>query len=460
VGVSRPGRHLQLSPTTHLVLFAKGRGAVAAAWDVAGPSDVFLPGPRGTIRDMTGRGVSAADRDTLRVTPSPVFVDLPGRSLLGLPAVQRRSVPQGTTTRLPWAPVWMPKPLVAEGATLRVPVTTPPDRYVVFGKTRGGYEAVGLDVTAPLEIVDAQMAWPASEPAPSLRVTTKSSLRTPVSVTVRAALGDKGKTLETPARIAPGGTATVSFPLPKLEPGRRYRGQVVVTAAALPGIRPTAPIDLTFVPCPILADAAAEPDWAALPSIDISSWGPFGGPRNTPGPIDPQDCSARLQIARGANGMHCRITVRDDTHRQNRRPKDMWCEDSVQISFDMDASLPWQENVGGWNGHHRIFEYGAALRPDGPVTWRWISYREDLPPKTSEPGLIARIRRHGDRTVYDLTFPWAILGLTEAPPRGSTIGFAMVVNDVDTKGHRHGLPLFGGIVANKDFTALGRLWLR
>jgi hypothetical protein len=159
-------------------------------------------------------------------------------------------------------------------------------------------------------------------------------------------------------------------------------------------------------------------------------------------------------------GLHFRIVVGDAVHQQKQSPQSMWQEDSVQLAFDLDADKPWVANAGGFAGHARVFEYGAALAPDGPMVWRWISYDKALPAGTDERRVLAHIARQGTETIYDLTFPWTVLGASTPPPAGSRLGFSFLVNDSDGATGRRSLEVFGGIGDAKDPARFGALWLR
>lgn len=99
------------------------------------------------------------------------------------------------------------------------------------------------------------------------------------------------------------------------------------------------------------------------------------------------------------------------------------------------------------------------------MIWRWLAYDPTLKADTPEPRVQAQITREGDCTLYTMTFPWATLGLSAKPKQGSSIGFSLLVNDIDRDANsavpamtRHGLRLFAGILDSKDPTKYGRLW--
>ena len=154
------------------------------------------------------------------------------------------------------------------------------------------------------------------------------------------------------------------------------------------------------------------------------------------------------------------VTV-DDTHEQTQAPENIFMEDSIQVALDLDPEKPFASNMGGWNGHSRVYEFGAALKGTKALVHCWTSYNPSRPSQKIAAGVQALITRNGSTTTYSLTVPWDELGAENALAPGSTIGFSLVVNDKDGEtGKRHGLTLFDGIALTKDPTLYGRLCLR
>lgn len=455
-GTTGPGRVVNLSPTTYLALFAKdGGGCIAAVWDAEGTGEAFLPSPRMYLRDMMGRPVAESSGEEIAVSPSPVFAELPDDSLYKARQPKPVRLIPGSSVAVAFSPVWIPTKLKFQAGRLDAAADTPAGRYTLLGKSPdGGWLLQPVDVVAPVAIIRQNLIWPLGKANPSLELTLQSNLDTPVKVQTRVILnGLKESSAKT--TIAPGQSADVSLPLLDLVQGKRYLGRLKVLVVGRSNI-PTLSFaqDITVLACPKgLTDA---------PAVDFSAWTTSGEQTvKLPQPA-PEDCSATLQTTYNDRGLHVRIIVRDNVHRQTKTPKRMWEQDSVQLAFDMDAEKSWVVNQqGGFNGHVRVYEYGAALGENGTMSWRWISGDPDLPPDVVDKRVMVHVKRNGDRTIYKLFFPWQSLGLTSAPPAGSTIGFSLVVNDVDgPDGGRNNLNLFGGIADRKDPAAYGRLYLR
>ncbi len=226
----------------------------------------------------------------------------------------------------------------------------------------------------------------------------------------------------------------------------------------MPGVKASTPFDVTLVPA---ASSTPQPDWDKIAPFDFSTWLPYIKNRPVgPNDIQPLNTSATLKSTYSTDGLHMLIQVRDDKHHQTQPAAGMWQEDSVQIGFDVDTDSPWLPNSGRFFNNHRVFEYGAALGPDGAQVYRWLSYDPALPASTLEPSVRRKITREGDITTYDLMFPWKSIGLESKPAAGSRIGFALVVNDSDGTSELRGLRLFSGVQESKDPLKFGKLWLR
>jgi hypothetical protein len=454
-GVRGPGKVLKLTPTTYLALFQKGTGTLAAVWDVKeaspAPEKVFVPRPWRAARDMMGRPVKEAADSLVAASPSPVFAESADPGFYLMKTVKTIPVQQGRKIFLPWVPVWAPGAFTLKEKSLTVSKSTPQGEYLVIGKLADKWESVKIRVDVPLEIQKTEVVWPTGEKDPKLQVTINSTLPASTPLTLKMKLaGTRDLSISGQAG------SPFSFPLSLLEPGKRYRGTLYLTANIKETFfRTDCPLDLTVVSCrPFI-------NWENIQEMDFSKWSPFSATLNEVDNIPPQDCSAKLQAGYTDEGLQIRITVRDNDHQQKNSPKEMWQEDSIQLGLDLDADQPWRPNVGGYDGHFRVFEYGAALGEKGPMVWRWISYRDNLPADMEEKQVRADIVRKGELTVYTLCFPWATLGLTQKPASGSTIGFSLVVNDFDkSPSDRKGLTLFKGIIDKKDPAEYGKMWVR
>ncbi len=452
-GVKGPGRNLHLTPTTWMTLFQKGSGTLAAVWDINGSSTAFMPKPWSAARDMMGRPVNESADGTIAVSPSPIFIEIPDPAFYQVAQTQTMEVTRGSTVPFTWKPAWIPSPLKIENGRLRIPENTPKGEYLILGKTSAGWSSVKINVKVSLEIESAELLWPKNETSPKLRVKIRSNQDKPLSVSEKFKLTGMNEVVHSGQILPPNAVTEQTLSLPHLEPATRYQGEFIVeTINTQPPVRGQIPLDLTVLPC--------GPDITKSPVMNFSAWEPFDANYKTVTPFSPEDCSATLQTGCDDQGLHFRVVVRDNVHQQTWDGKGMWNEDSVQFGFDLDADKPWQANVGGCNGHFRVFEYGAALGQSGPMIWRWISYFKELPGDADEKRVKADITRQGTQTIYQITFPWSTLGLAGKPASGTRIGFSMAVNDTDPKTPRRGLRLFGGIVETKDPARFGSLWLR
>jgi len=458
-GTTGPGRTFQLTPTTYMTLFRKGTGTLAAIWDTQDETSVVIPKPWTLARDMMG-GTIRGDNEAGKITVgrSPIFIELADSQFYDMKEVKNVTVRQDGTVVLPWEPVWAPGNFQGSGVKRRVPKDASKGPYLAFGKVQNQWQAVAVKVNVPLEITSADVFWAAGQSEPVLRVKVCSELSRPTVLTGKVKLKDAAKIAQPNFTVEQKTCAESTIPLANLKPGKRYRGEYIVEPARdgkYP--RATFPLDITMVPCLSVADAS---NLSNLPVMDITPWRSFTATLD-PLEIAPSDCSATMQVGYNDQGLIMKVVVRDSVHRQVQGPRSMWMEDSLQLAFDMDRDQPWKPNQGGCNGHFRVFEYGVALGEKSPMAWRWISYYDGLPRDVEEKRVVANVNRSGETTVYNLVFPWSTLGLDRKPAPGSTIGFALAVNDFDgSPSGRKGLMFFRGIVDQKDPAVYGKLWVR
>lgn len=452
------GTWLRLTPTTHLVLFERTDApAMAVAWDTQEDREVRLPFPTTRLEDMMGRTLPASEK--LALSPSPVFMEFAEQTLPQITMLPKlRAMRGGESVALPEGKGWIaPAPLVAKGNTLTVPPTASNGDYLLFAQSDKGWVGQPIEVVPPIEATAPVLRWAADQAAPELHTTLSSAADAPVVVRAAVSLeGTRDHFLESPA-IASGKSLDLTVPLPGLELGKRYRGKLSLDSR-YEGRRDklTYPLDITLLAADRLSKG--RPDWSQIAPVDFSTWEPFGGK------MTPEDCSATLQSAYGADGLHLRVVVRDNEHVQTHAAEGMFSQDSIQIGLDPDYLKSWEANdLFGLKGH-RVFEYGvgwSGKAEDAPMTWRWISYVPELPVAVAEPRIGLKVSREGDLTTYDIVFPWAVLGLDKAPPVGSAIGISLAVTDADSgRSDRRVLRLFGGIIDGKDPEKFGPLWLR
>jgi hypothetical protein len=456
------GTWLRLTPTTHLVLFEKTDDtSVAVAWDTASGRVIGLPLATSRREDMTGRALPATD--DLALSPSPIFLEFSraqSPSIDMLPALD--VMRGGDDVTLARGRDWIaPAPLRVRDGKLSVPAAAANGDYLLLARDGDRWLGQPVRVIPPLEASAPVLEWPAGQPAPRLATTVVSYAGAPVTTRLAVTLDGARDRFLNPPVVQPGETRRLTLPLDGLMTGRRYRGKLAVDSRH-EGRRDeiTRPLDLTVLAAAPVPRGGA-PDWEKIPAVDFSEWDPFGGP------ITRGDCSATMQAAHGADGLHLRVVVRDDEHLQTQTGEHIWSHDAIQVGLDPDHQKTWEANdLFGLKGH-RVFEYGVAGASDDkavvlrPMTWRWISYTDTLPVGVPEPRIRLKVTREGDLTTYDILFPWAVMGLDRPMPAGSAVGIALSLADADTgKKGRRALRLFNGVSEGKDPEKFGPLWLR
>jgi hypothetical protein len=411
---------------------------------------------------MMGRPVTPAADGSVPLSESPTFIQIEDGKLPAVQISEGARVVRGGETELAgdWTTASLPKSVELHGNRLSAAKDAPSGEYLIWNRrTDGTWTALPVNVLPRFAVESAELAWPSDKAVPVVRMTLRSYGEN-MEVLPMVRLDGAAPRFAERVALAANEKKTVEVELRDLPLGRRWTGTAAVEGRVEDRVETAqAPLDIAVVTGGAFATADAI-DWAHVPRHMSRGWLEFG--RTADAPIRPEDCSATLQWASSPQGLHLHIEVQDDDHVQDRDPAQMWQQDSLQIAFDVDADKPWQYNVNndvvGLNGH-RIFEYGVSLRDGHSQTARW---RENLVKLGNDaPALDAKASRMGSTTSYDITFAWQTLGLQQAPAAGSSIGFDLVVNDVDASNRRrHGLEMFGGINASKEPEQFGRLILR
>ncbi|XHR30976.1 MAG: sugar-binding protein [Chthoniobacteraceae bacterium] len=456
--VQGKGHWLRLTPSTHMVIFHKSKKDIAVVWDTATTRTISLPGTVSHAEEMTGRPLSIGARNTLAISPSPVFLELENGALYQAESKPPLRLMRGNSLAIPASAdtQWLtPAPLRVEKNRVEAPQDAPKGSYLLLSQAGQKWTTLPLEVITPLEVAPVCIEWPPSEAAPHLSTSVQSHAASPVIATASAKLEKKRTVFSDPNEIPPGSGAKLTTPLEDFVLGKRYRGTFAVESRENGRRdRMEQPLDLTVVAAQPVTKQAT-PDWNAIPPVDFSDWDPFGGLS------EKANCSATFQAAHDTRALYLRICVRDDSHLQTSSPEKLWSQDSIQLGFDVDTEKTWEANDLFALKGHRVFEYGVAWNGKETMNWRWISYLPELPVGQSESRLNVQVHRQDDITEYIITFPWDILGLKEAPKSGSAIGIALAVTDVDPgKKDRRGLRLFGGITDGKAPEKFGKLWLR
>lgn len=433
-GTTGTGRILNLTPTTYLALFARKNDTVAAVWNTNGPADVILPDNWRWARDMMGRPVTPGKNGNFTVSPSPIYLEYPTRAIYSLKEGKPLRVAQGKDVHLPLLPQAVPAPLQIDGQILKVPADAPAGRYLMLARKGKNWQAASVEVASNVELLGHELTWPADSDVMLAKTRVRSHLKKPLQLQTTVQLEGVPSVAKT-VTVQPNATVEITVPLSNLVAGRRYVGRMVIHPKNTTITPISLPMDLIPVPCVPTKDSAQRI------------------------PLDKNN-EATLEMSYNSQGLHLRVTVKDEDHINSHVGKNIWLEDSLQFAFDMDAEKPWVANVGGYDGHFRVYEYGVALSNNKPVNWRWISYDKSLPLYQAEKRIRAAITRKDGYTNYRILLPWKVLGLDGPPKPGTSFGFAMVVNDTDAKGKQKTLTLFDGIAGDKSPYLFGRVWIR
>jgi hypothetical protein len=435
-------RWFRLSPHLHLVLGRTETKTMGVAWSTERELAFELPGQPLRVTDMMGRPLPNEAR--LRLSPSPLFFELPPQHpWLDLPERPPITAYPGQSFQTEQAHMAAPDGIRTNGQLASVSNNATPGHYLLFAKGSDPALQALQPVIVPPPLVLHSLSSVLSGDAQSLEIVAKVIPATSGSLKTSLQLGSKVSSAAEFPMVA-GQECSIRLPVPSYQPGKRVQGEVRIETLGLSPFTVGGPIDITALPVPILTQ---RPNWDQISTTDFSSWS--SAPRNPP-----QEGSSFLQTAASPDGLHIRLTVQDEIHRQTQPPESFHQEDSVQLAFDPDGDQPWQFNLimdGSYNGH-RILGYDVA-KPSAdapPVVWR---SRADCPGFTSQslaPEVAATVDHKSGWTIYDLTFPWSALGLKSAPDVGKQLGFSLAVHDVDQGPTRKTTRFGDGILGSQD----------
>ena len=157
-------------------------------------------------------------------------------------------------------------------------------------------------------------------------------------------------------------------------------------------------------------------DWKGLERIEFSEWQENKAEK----PAESSDLSASMAMAYDARNFYLLVEVADDIHYEPFAAGQAWMGDSVQLAFETDPT-----------GEHNRAEMDFALSDFGEEI-------ETLRPLNTIDSAEVRykIRRDGDKTIYEIAFPLSALHVQDRGP-GKRLGFSLLVNENDT-GAREG----------------------
>jgi len=421
-----------------MVAGKRGDKLQLAVWSTGKAVEVALPFQVTDARDIYGKKF-VCDPKKIRCTENPVYLEAEAAGITGFKQLAPIKVTAGGT--IPDKISWPLEAMEKNMANLSA------GNYAGFSKNGNIWSIHTINLVNPLTL-RYQATWPLNKKAPEIKVTASSNLADKAQnpqIWI-----DNGRKLK--LKIPANGIRQAIFPIRSFVPGKKTTTLIHLQSDS--GKVLTSKLEWT----PLAAVAAGQ---SAAPWADFSEWHKFG--KGGSGDL----CSGKVRLFYDAKGIMVEVKVIDDEHHQPKAqssPGKLWAADSVQVAFDLDASKPWNAGVvGAGLSGHRVFEYSIGATGSGKaVVFRERSYIDGLPSNVTVPEVKASLKREGNESTYSIHFPWSTLGSDKPLPRGSVIGFALAVNDVDPtrKAKRHGISLFKGIVESKDAHEYGKVWLR
>ena len=170
---------------------------------------------------------------------------------------------------------------------------------------------------------------------------------------------------------------------------------------------------------------------------------------------------AEARFAWDDQNLYMYVAVQDDVHYPCEDITELWDWDSLQIGLAPDRS-----------DNDKYFVYSIGLLEDGVlilVDNDTIGGKSGELPLSQMPSTVVR-EEDSQTTVYQMTIPWSLLGLTAAPQAGD-VGVEIVVHDRDAslsdpnepgRWESYYMEFFGGVAvgsANRDPSRFGRILL-
>ncbi len=139
----------------------------------------------------------------------------------------------------------------------------------------------------------------------------------------------------------------------------------------------------------------------------------------------PEDFTARIAFAWGADHLYVAAKIDDDRHAQPLYGWDAWKGDSFQIGIDALN----ENNKLGFND--RQHEIGFFRTDDGrSVAWRWHGQWGQVHREMPSVRVVTQRDAHAGVTTYEAAIPWS--EITPMTPRTTpTVGIGVIFNDAD-----------------------------
>jgi len=313
------------------------------------------------------------------------------------------------------------------------PANAPPGEYAVVLVTDTQWWRLPVQVEEPFAVRRIASAL-AGGAAVTVEVENRLSRAEQATFSLQIGQAEVTHTEELGART----TATVRLPVQVEGAGR------ATVKVEMAGRTVTCEAPVSF------AVASRAADWSSAPRYRMDDFPGGAFPEGAEAFVLYQGgLSARWAARYDSKALYLRVEVDDDQHVQDQKPEELWKQDSVQLllraapgaaPLEMDLARPTQG--------------GAA------VVYRRLSPDEERYPVGVAQDVKADVNREGRLTTYEVTIPWEMLGLEQAPEPGTGPAFSVLVNDDDGKG-RYGLQWFFGIHTHRgQEERMGVLWIQ
>ena len=160
--------------------------------------------------------------------------------------------------------------------------------------------------------------------------------------------------------------------------------------------------------------------------------------------MNPFPNEVREYLAYHEDNFYTAFIVKDDIFCNKNKGYNIWNGDSIQISLDTKRNAK-----PGMDYDEDDFEINIGLSSEGSENYRRSFGNREVSPDGPIPGVKVAIKRRGDKTIYEASFPIKQLYPLEIR-KEKRIGLNFIVNDDDGKGRKGWMQITGGIGEKKD----------
>ncbi len=435
------GRLLKVGNGCFAVVFSRGNESLAVFWTTGKKQKLELPEMPSNIRTMTGAPQEVTKQ--LILGPDPIYCTFSGTALAQFELLPERVFRPGemfqtTPTELG---AWL-KPdylLQRKNEGFQIRSGAPAGAGALVGILDGKY------ICQPFQVEDAvAISYDSYTPVNSDQVKlqftltrNRKNIQKAYFQLKRVRFDGKPEAFSKTVSFSSGDLQKLEILLSEIQAGERFHAIVSF------GHNNEEHSELRFKELPLVIPQLPKAKVEGIPwdKLKIVPLPPFFDRK--------QKFAARFKICAIPAGIALQITVNDAEHHPELT-ENLWSHDSVQVAFDMDYTKPFVPNQlhSRLFDGHRVVQYGIAGNASNSVVYCFADHLETVRTGTV-PDLAKSCkvsRDHAARqTLYTLFFPWKSLGVAEMPAPGSSIGFALLVNDSGKKIPRRCLAFADGI---------------